>query len=85
MYINIFISVRCVRYYCILYWLCPVMLCPIHQKQYIYIILYNIQCMFMYIQTASIYVYMRMCIYPKYGTCTINVICVYVYAHVHRS
>ena len=45
--------------------------------------------MFMYIQTACIYVYMRMRIDPKYGTCTINVICkhvyVYVYAHVYRS
>ena len=43
--------------------------------------------MFMYIQTACIYVYMHMCIYPKYGACTINVISiyVYVYAHVYRS
>ena len=45
--------------------------------------------MFMYIQTACIYVYIRMRIDPKYGTCTINVIgiymYVYVYAYVYRS
>ena len=35
--------------------------------------------MFMTIQTTCIYVYKRMCIYPKWGTCTINVICIYVY------
>ena len=33
---------------------------------------------FHHIQTACIYVYMRMCIDPKYGTCTINVICIYI-------
>ena len=79
MYINIYISVRCVRYSCVLYWLCPVMLCPIHQKQYIYI--YNIQCtcMYMYIQTACIYVYMRMCIDPKYGTNVHVLLTLFVY------
>ena len=44
--------------------------------------------MYVHVYTNRMYnVYMRMCIDPKYGTCTINVICicVYVYAHVYRS
>ena len=45
--------------------------------------------MYVHVYTNRMYICVHAHVYidPKYGTCTINVICiyVYVYAHVYRS